>query len=103
MTWGVYQFAGGHVLFRGLHLGVAGVIAALLPAGHSAADVRTRSSQTVTPHTQSVGAWCTTGGVIDPAGAVALLTTHGVSIDAGGAGVGDYIGDAYVSGETPTR
>jgi hypothetical protein len=56
----------------GYTAGVAGVVAALLPSDHTAQNVIKVISQTVTPHAQAVGAWCKTGGVINPASAVAL-------------------------------
>jgi len=54
----------------GYTAGVTGVVAALTP-GMSAADRVNLIKQTVTPTTQAVGAWSTTGGVINPAQAVA--------------------------------
>ena len=63
--------AGATSYSSGYTAGVAGVIADMLPPGHSAADVVGIIKGTVTPHAQSVGAWSTTGGVINPAGAVA--------------------------------
>ena len=82
---GAYSNDQGYTSYSaGYTSGVAGVIAALLPPDHSAQDVKNVILQTVTPHAQSVGAWCTSGGVINPAGAVALVMSQGVSIDAGG-------------------
>ncbi|WZO98344.1 discoidin domain-containing protein [Isosphaeraceae bacterium EP7] len=52
--------------------GVAGTIAALTPSW-SAARRATLLKQTVQPHAQSVGAWSSTGGNLNPAGAVASL------------------------------
>ena len=102
--------------------GVTGVIAALTP-GMSAGDRVNLIKATVTPTTQAVGAWSTTGGVINPAGAVAravapatpapvapiapvaapIAPTSAAAallIAAGSAtGSGGYVGDgAYVSG-----
>ncbi len=103
----------------GYTAGVAGVVAALTP-GMSAANRVNLIKQTVTPTTESVGAWSTTGGVINPAGAVAkalqgststptptptptttpVQTPASILIAAGSAtGTGGYAGDgSYVSG-----
>jgi hypothetical protein len=96
---GAYSNSQGYTSYSaGYTSGVAGVIAELLPPGHSAQDVKNVILQTVTPHGQSVGAWCTSGGVIDPAGAVALIMSRGVAIDSGASAGGGYSGDAYYSG-----
>ena len=66
---GAYTSAAGATSYSsGYTAGVAGVIADMLPPGHTAADVVGIIKGTVTPHAQSVGAWSTTGGVINPAG-----------------------------------
>ena len=57
-------------------------------------------SQTVTQHAQAVGAWSKTGGVINPAGAVAMIMAAGVAVDAGGTGAENFHADAYFSGGT---
>ncbi|MDR3619931.1 MAG: discoidin domain-containing protein [Paludisphaera borealis] len=86
--------------------GVAGVVSNLMPAGRTARNVIDVLDQTVTPHAQSVGAWSSTGGVLNPAAAVArvlqpLQTAAGpVAIDAGGGASGSYRSDAYFSGGT---
>jgi len=86
--------------------GVTGVVAALAP-GLSAANRVNLIKQTVTPTSESVGPWSTTGGVINPAGAVSRALGIGVTsapasilIAAGSsAGVGGYSGDgSSVSG-----
>jgi hypothetical protein len=82
----------------GFTSGVAGVIADLLAPGHTAQDVKSVIENTVTPQTQDVGAWSVTGGVINPAGAVALVMSQGVVLDAGGAAAGTYGADAYYNG-----
>jgi hypothetical protein len=84
----------------GFTSGVAGVVADLLPPGHSASAVKSVLEQSVTPQAQSVGAWSVTGGVINPVGAVALVMSQGVLLDAGGAAAGSYAADAYYSGGT---
>ena len=62
---------GGYTSFAaGYTAGVTGVVAALTP-GMSATDRVNLIKATVTPTAQSVGAWSTTGGVINPAAAVA--------------------------------
>jgi hypothetical protein len=86
--------------------GVAGVASDLMPAGRTARSVIDVLDQTVTPHAQSVGAWSSTGGVLNPAAAVnqvlQLTLTGGrsVAIDAGGGPAGSYRADAYYSGGT---
>lgn len=60
----------------GYAAGVAGVIAALRPAQHTAVSVVDPIKNSVTPHTQAKannGPWSTTNGNINPAGAVALV------------------------------
>jgi hypothetical protein len=84
----------------GYTAGVAGVIAELLPPGHSAQDVKSVIVQTVTPHAQSVGPWCASGGVISPAAAVARVMAAGVSLDAGGSAAGSFSADGDFSGGT---
>ncbi len=87
----------------GYTAGVTGVIAALTP-GMSAADRVNLIKQTVMPTSQAVGAWSTTGGVINPAKAVAKALGSGgtptptptatVSIAAGSpSGTEGYVGD----------
>ena len=98
---GAYTSAAGATSYSsGYTAGVAGVIADMLPPGHTAADVVGIIKGTVTPHAQSVGAWSTTGGVINPAGAVAEVISRGVSLRAGGGPVGTYGADAYYRGGT---
>lgn len=98
--------------------GVTGVIAALTP-GMSATDRINLIKTTVSPTAQAVGAWSTTGGVINPAAAVAravaltaptpaptvatVTVPSSVLLAAGSAaGAGGYLGDgAYVSGGNP--
>src|SRR5438270_60834 len=70
--------------------GVAGVIADMLPPSHSASDVIQVIDQTVTPHAQLVGAWSKTGGIINPAAAVARVISAGAAIHAGGGAAGSY-------------
>ncbi len=91
---GVTSYSSGYTA------GVAGVIAELLPPGHPAEAVIKMIEQTVTPHAQSVGPWCTTGGVINPSAAVASVMAAGVSLDAGGSAAGSFSPDAYFSGGT---
>ena len=75
----------------GFTSGVAAVVADLLPPDHTTSDVIRMLNQTVTPHAQDVGTWCKTGGVINPAGAVAMIMAGGVAVDAGGAGAGPFM------------
>ena len=71
---GAYSNSEGATSYSaGYTSGVAGVIADLLPPDHTAQDVINVIDQTVTPHAQSVGAWSKTGGMINPAGAVAQV------------------------------
>ncbi len=89
--------------------GVTGVVAALTP-GMSAAGRIGIVKQTVTPTAQSVGSWSSSGGVINPAGAVAVALQGGgpvhtldptsIAIAAGSAaGSGSFVGDSsFVSG-----
>ncbi len=99
VTLGAYTNSQGATSYSaGYTSGVAGVIAALLPSDHTAQQVIDVIDNTVTPHAQSVGAWSTTGGVINPAGAVALALSSGTMIDAGGGSAGSYSADAYYSG-----
>ena len=70
---GAYTGTGGNAVTSysaGYASGVAGVIAALTPS-LTAAQRLNLIEQTVTPAAQSVGAWSTTGGVINPGNAVA--------------------------------
>lgn len=73
--------------------GVTGVIAALTPSWTAAQRVN-HIKGTVTPHTQSVGAWSTTGGNINPAGAVQALNLAAPPLTATSLGQDghDYIG-----------
>ncbi len=89
--------------------GVTGVVAALTP-GMSADGRIGIVKQTVTPTAESVGAWSSSGGVINPAGAVAgalrdggsahTLDPTSIEIAAGSAaGSGSFVGDSsFVSG-----
>ncbi len=96
---GAYTNSQGYTSYSaGYTSGVAGVIADLLPPDHTPQDVINVIDQTVTPHAQSVGAWSKTGGVINPAGAVAKVMAAGVALDAGGGSVGSYSADAYYTG-----
>jgi len=96
---GAYTTSSGATSYSaGYTSGVAGVIADLLPPDHTARQVINVIDGTVTPHAQSVGAWCKTGGVINPAGAVAQVMAAGVAIDAGGGAAGSYSADAYYAG-----
>jgi len=96
---GAYTNSQGFTSYSaGYTSGVAGVIADLLPPDHAARDVINVIDQTVTPHAQSVGAWSKTGGVINPAGAVAKIMAAGVALDSGGGSAGSYTTDAYYSG-----
>jgi hypothetical protein len=96
---GAYTNSQGFTSYSaGYTSGVAGVIADLLPPDHTARDVINVIDQTVTPHAQSVGAWSKTGGVINPADAVAKIMAAGVALDAGGGSAGSYTTDAYYSG-----
>ena len=77
---GAYTNSQGFTSYSaGYTSGVAGVIADLLPPDHTPQDVINVIDQTVTPHAQSVGAWSKTGGVINPAGAVAKVMAAGVA------------------------
>ncbi len=82
----------------GFTSGVAAVIAALLPPDHDAGDVVGVLTQTVTPRDQSIGAWSLTGGILNPAAAVARATTDGLRLDAGGSAAGGFSSDAYFRG-----
>ena len=96
---GAYSNSEGATSYSaGYTSGVAGVIADLLPPDHTAQNVINVIDGTVTPHAQSVGAWCKTGGVINPAGAVAQVMAAGVALDAGGGSAGSYSADAYYTG-----
>src|SRR5271157_5341786 len=96
---GAYTNSSGATSYSaGYTSGVAGVIADLLPPDHTPQDVINVIDGTVTPHAQSVGAWCKTGGVINPAGAVAQVMAAGVALDAGGGSAGGYSADAYYTG-----
>ncbi|MGA2700818.1 MAG: discoidin domain-containing protein [Isosphaeraceae bacterium] len=96
---GAYTNSSGATSYSaGYTSGVAGVIADLLPPDHTPQDVINVIDGTVTPHAQSVGAWCKTGGVINPAGAVAQVMAAGVALDAGGGSAGSYSADAYYTG-----
>ncbi len=102
---GAYTNSQGFTSYSaGYTSGVAGVVAALLPQGHTPQQVINVIDQTVTPHAQSVGAWSKTGGVINPAGAVALAeetqfaANSGIAIDSGGGSAGNYSADAYYTG-----
>ena len=67
VSLGAYTNSQGATSYSaGYTSGVAGVIAALLPSDHTAQQVINVIDDTVTLHAQSVGAWCTTGGVINP-------------------------------------
>ena len=105
MDLGAYTNSQGFTSYSaGYTSGVAGVVAALLPQGHTPQQVINVIDQTVTPHAQSVGAWSKTGGVINPAGAVALAeeaqfaASSGIAIDCGGGSAGNYSADAYYTG-----
>ncbi|MDG3006740.1 discoidin domain-containing protein [Paludisphaera mucosa] len=80
--------------------GVAGVVADLLPDGSSPRRVLDVLESTVTPTSQTVGAWSKTGGVLNPAAAVAravqpLASADGsIVIDAGAASDVDFQGGA---------
>src|SRR5271157_2713179 len=101
---GAYTNSSGATSYSaGYTSGVAGVIADLLPPDHTAQDVINVIDGTVTPHAQSVGAWCKTGGVINPAGAVAQVMAAGVALDAGGGSAGSYSADAYYTGGSTYR
>ncbi|MFO0889738.1 MAG: discoidin domain-containing protein [Isosphaeraceae bacterium] len=89
---GVTSYSAGFVS------GVAGVIAALLPPDRRPADVIGVITQTVTPRDQGVGEWSTTGGVIDPAAAVARVMADGVHLESGGVTLPGVSGDAYFQG-----
>ncbi|MGO9598501.1 MAG: discoidin domain-containing protein [Isosphaeraceae bacterium] len=102
VTLGAYCGSTGYTSFSsGYTSGVAGVIAAMLPADQAATDVITDIESTVTPHAQSVGAWCQTGGVIDPTAAVVRLTTASDLVDAGGPAAGSYSADVDFQGGSP--
>ena len=95
---GAYTNSQGFTSYSaGYTSGVAGVIADLLPPATLRQDVIKVIDQTVTPHAQSVGAWSKTGGIINPAAAVAKVIAGGVAIHAGGDSVGGYAADAYYS------
>ncbi len=96
---GAYSNVQGFTSYSaGYTSGVAGVIAALLPPGHPAQQVISVIEGTATPHAQSVGAWSKTGGVINPAGAVARAEAAGVIINAGGGASTGYAADGDYSG-----
>ena len=78
--------------------GVMGAIAALAPTQTPAQWIGI-VEQTVTPATQTVGAWCTTGGVINPAAAVSKAL-NSISIAAGStSGTGSFLADtSFASG-----
>jgi hypothetical protein len=84
----------------GYTAGVAGVIAALLSPGYTPQQLIDVIESTVTPQAQSVGAWSATGGIINPAGAVALVMSQGVTVNAGGGGPSGQGGDGDFSGGT---
>ena len=67
---GAPAYAGATSYAAGYTAGVTGVIAALTP-GMSAADRVSLIKATVTPVSQTVGAWSITNGVINPSAAVA--------------------------------
>lgn len=83
--------------------GVAGVVASLLPSGTSAKQVIEVMTTTVAPKAQAVGAWSKTGGVLNPAAAVAkaranLFAADGsIVIDAGSAADAYYQGGSAVA------
>jgi len=83
--------------------GVTGVVHELMPAGASARQVLDVVEATVTPQSQGVGAWSKTGGVLNPAAAVAralqgtpTAADGTILIDAGSAS------DAYFQGGSAT-
>ena len=107
VDFGAYAGPEGYTSYSaGYTSGVAGVVSDLLPAGRSARAVIDVLDQTVTPHAQSVGPWSITGGVLNPAAAVAKVlqpvqTAPGpAAIDAGGGAVGSYAADAQFNGGT---
>jgi len=86
--------------------GVAGVVAALMPPGRTASDVIDVLKDTATPHAQTVGAWSSTGGVLNPAAAVAQAVqlveaaAGPLTINAGGGAIGAYSRDGGFLGGT---
>ncbi len=104
---GAYAGPEGYTSYSAAYAsGVAGVVSNLMPAGRSARAVIDVLKQTATPHAQSVGAWSSTGGVLNPAMAVAKVlqpvqTAAGpTAVDAGGGATGAYGADAGFSGGT---
>ncbi len=120
---GAPAISGATSYAAGYTAGVVGVIAALTPGMSATARVNLIKA-TVTPTTQAVGAWSTTGGDINPGAAVAqaialttptptpvtipapvttapvTTTTASILIAAGSStGSGSYVGDgSYISG-----
>ncbi|WP_337177092.1 discoidin domain-containing protein [Paludisphaera sp.] len=99
VDFGAYGGPEGYTSYSAAYTsGVAGVVASLLPADATARQVINVLTSTVTPKTQSVGAWSKTGGVLDPAAAVAraqaapIAADGSVVIDAGSSA------DAYYQG-----
>lgn len=107
VDFGAYAGPEGYTSYSAAYTsGVAGVVASLLPDGASAKQVVDVLTSTVTPKSQSVGAWSKTGGVLNPAAAVAkarsnLVAADGsIVIDAGSTADAYYLGGTAVSTTT---
>ncbi|WP_165075148.1 discoidin domain-containing protein [Paludisphaera rhizosphaerae] len=83
--------------------GVAGVIDSLMPSGTTPSQVIDVLDSTVTLKSQSVGTWSVTGGVLNPAAAVAraqktiAAASGGFVVDAGGSTDSYYQGGTAVT------
>jgi hypothetical protein len=101
VDFGAYAGPEGYTSYSSAYTaGVAGVVASLLSPDAPAKQIVNVLTTTVTPMTQSVGAWSKTGGVLNPAAAVAralaapIAADGSIVIDAGSAA------DAYHQGGT---
>lgn len=82
VDFGAYAGPEGYTSYSSAYTaGVAGVVASLLSPDAPAKQVINVLTTTVTPRTQSVGAWSKTGGVLNPAAAVARALAAPIAAD----------------------